>query len=132
MYNTKGMFIAAVLIAVAEGGVIRKEFPIPPEGISMDITFKTNSKVSTPISLMNVNVFKDTVTVNQNYKFQGHELPMTENRISTASEYELCPIGYFKLFRICVPINKYDFDPEYSEEAKDSEVEETKIFNNII
>lgn len=115
------MFTAAVLIAVAEGGIIRKEFPIPSEGISMDITFRANSEVSTPISSMNINVLKGKVTVTQSDKIQAPELAIVENRVSFSPGP--CPMGYFKRFQICFPKNENGFDLEYSEEIEDNEVE---------
>lgn len=114
------VFIAAVLFAVAEGGVIRKEFPIPPEGISMEITLKTNSEVSTSISSMNINVLKGKVTVTHNDNMQRHEPPILEDRVFV--EPGPCPIGYFKRFRICFPKNEDDIDLEYSEEFEQNEV----------
>lgn len=115
------MLIAGALIALVDGGIIRKEFPIPREGISMDITFKTNSAVYTPISSMNINVFKGKVIVTQNDKIQGPELPMIEDRIIIESGP--CPIGEIKRFNICFPKDEDDSDPEYSEEAEKNEVE---------
>lgn len=115
------IFVAAVLSAVVNAGVIRKEFPVPPEGISMDVTFRRNSETSAPISSMNINIFKGKVTVTQNDKIQVPELPMVEDRVS----FELgpCPIGYFKRFHICFPKTEDGFDLEYSQEIEDNEVE---------
>lgn len=113
--------IAAVLTAMAEGAVIRKEFLIPLEGISMKITFRANSEVFTPISSMNINVCKGKVTVTQNDKIQEPELPMIENRFII--EPGPCPIGYFKLFRFCIPINEDVSDMDYSDELEENGVE---------
>lgn len=119
--STLVILIAVVLIAVAECGVMRKEFPIPPEGISMEITFKTNSEVSTPISSVNINVLKGKVTVIQNDKIQEPTLPTIENRASF--DHGPCPVGYFKRFLICFPNNEDGFDLEDSEEDEENEVE---------
>lgn len=119
--STQVILIAAVLIAVAECGVIRKEFPIPPEGISMEITLKPNSEVSTPISSININVLKGKVIVIQNDKIQEPKLPTIENRVSF--DHVPCPVGYFKRFLICFPKNEDDLNLEYSEEDEENEVD---------
>lgn len=116
------IFIAIALIAVVEGGVIRKEFPTPTEGFSIDIQIKTNSKVSVPLSSMNINVSKGKITVSQDDKIQENDIPTIEDRVSIESRS--CPIGYFKRIGICFPGHDFNFEPESSEEEEDeNEVE---------
>lgn len=111
------VFNAAILIAMVEGGVIRKDSPIPPEGISMEIKLKPNSEVSTSISSMNINVLKEKVNVTQNDTMQVFELPVLEDRIFM--EFGLCPIGYIRRFRTCFPDNEDGLELEYSEEDEE-------------
>lgn len=90
------IFIAAILITMAESEIIRKDFPIPPKGVSLNMTFSTNSEISTSISSMNINVFKEKVTATQNDEIHGPELSMIENFRQGIIESKLCPREFIK------------------------------------
>lgn len=105
-----------VLLAVTEGRVVKtKEFPLPADGIVIEILVKDKSDIAHPMSTLKINidrlVKKITVTqaVNfpkeQDFKLRTHPMVTLEDRFGLKDGK--CPSGRVRRLGICVPDDDY-------------------------
>ncbi|KAI5633036.1 hypothetical protein NE865_14254 [Phthorimaea operculella] len=121
---------------------VLKEFTIPPEGVSMDIIMRTNSKpgdnANPPLSAMTIDLRRDRVIISTKEEpFRRPQMPTAPKplrglfgrRVETVNlgpEPEIenrfifgssrCPIGFEKRGDICFPKPPQDPEPDEPDE----------------